>query len=930
MDRMRLLKIVLAFLVVTTLQACGGGGAAGAGTASTSTVGYTCKTFKTPALKSPGYSGSTTLATVGTGTLPSFAQDMLATMVTLDDLKAVVPLPYAQVPNSEACQDFDNSEVNQVLDERPDGSGYSYAAYHGYSPQTQGTNGEAFTLSGTAYAVFAPASAGSPQSETVYLIGFHVQVSGHMDVVLNGSFVLTAPKGVGLNPLSATGGSVSTDLLIQDNLRGRTIWADGLKYSDVLEPSIGDGEVERTLSGTLYDTELGGLRVSSVNPFDYILDYINQGTSRGPKGRILAGGPVEFAGATAAAGYFAPLTPLFAALALDDKGDGTWDESMRIDALTYMPDQTPYPSLNGPVPEGAVGNISTVATKSFPTRVDALRSYSPAGKFLTYTWSLLSKPGDSTLALTDVHSAVPGFTPDLPGTYLLSLTVSDGQTSNTEDVSVTTDPNASLPALEQPMAVAGPDMQAKVGQTVTVDGRASGGLDTDTWGFAWTLVAPPGSHATLSNTKTFVMAADDPTTSFVPDVPGFYTLVLHEGDSFGTFSEGTTVNVAVGVPLEFHRPATLVDSTLHTFGFIYITGDFNGDGIMDVATASQGTSGSVIKVYYGSHSGFTRTATIAVPGQPAFLRAMDVNGDGRTDIVVSTTGVYAILQQSDGTLGASVQIGAASTCITGGNPVLLFGVGPWNGASTNSVFTVLGTCTDIYGSTGPSTFASLGTGTNPVTHAFASTISIADVTGDGIADVVDLECPSLTNGVQVFPGQADGSFGAPVLYALPKYNDITCDLPVIGDLNGDGKLDAASLDGNAIDVFLQNGSQAFDAATHPSILAKPAGFSSFATKDLAGGDVDGDGREDLLVHHFLYPYPNATNNYLDVNMTYLGVLLQKKTGGFKTELLVPLGLEWGYGLSSYPMAVGDFNGDGHPDVVTEDGGGSLMVLYRKP
>lgn len=55
------------------------------------------------------------------------------------------------------------------------------------------------------------------------------------------------------------------------------------------------------------------------------------------------------------------------------------------------------------------------------------------GNSLSYDWAFTSIPAGSTAALSDPTVAQPTFTADKSGTYVLSLTVYDGQASSAPD-----------------------------------------------------------------------------------------------------------------------------------------------------------------------------------------------------------------------------------------------------------------------------------------------------------------------------------------------------------------------------------------------------------------------------------------------------------------------------------------------------------------
>src|SRR5262249_40469210 len=73
---------------------------------------------------------------------------------------------------------------------------------------------------------------------------------------------------------------------------------------------------------------------------------------------------------------------------------------------------------------------------------------------LTYSWSFSSVPAGSAssdAAILDRFGPRPSFTPDVAGTYVVALVVSDGQAQGTDDVQIVVDQNTT------PIADAGPD-----------------------------------------------------------------------------------------------------------------------------------------------------------------------------------------------------------------------------------------------------------------------------------------------------------------------------------------------------------------------------------------------------------------------------------------------------------------------------------------
>lgn len=185
--------------------------------------------------------------------------------------------------------------------------------------------------------------------------------------------------------------------------------------------------------------------------------------------------------------------------------DGKAEGSASVQ-LTFLPNQMPT----------AVAGENQVVAVGELVELDGRGSSDPDAQSLAFTWSILERPADSTASLNDPTSRTPSFVADLPGRYLVELSVHDGGFTITDRLTVTTH--------RAPIAVPGPDLSGVVGQELVLDGSGSMDPDDDVLQFSWTLLsAPQGSTASIAD-------ADRSVARFTPDVPGSFLLDLSVSD----------------------------------------------------------------------------------------------------------------------------------------------------------------------------------------------------------------------------------------------------------------------------------------------------------------------------------------------------------------------------------------------------------------
>lgn len=169
------------------------------------------------------------------------------------------------------------------------------------------------------------------------------------------------------------------------------------------------------------------------------------------------------------------------------------------------------------VPVANAGADQTVRKRSV-VRPSGSASTDADRDTLSYAWSISSAPAGSNAALAGADTVSPTLVPEVPGVYLLSLVVSDGESTSPADTVQVTVFNT------VPVAQAGADQESMTRSTVTLSGVGTD-ADGDALGYQWSFASrPAGSSVALTG-------AASAAPSFVPDVEGRYELdlVVHDG-----------------------------------------------------------------------------------------------------------------------------------------------------------------------------------------------------------------------------------------------------------------------------------------------------------------------------------------------------------------------------------------------------------------
>jgi uncharacterized protein (TIGR03437 family) len=330
-----------------------------------------------------------------------------------------------------------------------------------------------------------------------------------------------------------------------------------------------------------------------------------------------------------------------------------------------------------------------------------------------------------------------------------------------------------------------------------------------------TMTVPPGP-----------LPVSTPDLAVANQIDGTVTLILSNGPVMSNGAGGFSVlkPIAVG-----KYPSSMVE------------GPFNKNGLQDLVVANQGDN--TITVLLNDGNGWVKPTVITLgpfPGgiSPDFVAMGDFNGDGIVDLAIAnrdSNNVTVLLGQGNGMFTPA----AASPFAVGNSPSCI-AVGDFNGDGKpdlaitneldNTVTILLG---DGLGGFHQASASPFPVGLNP------SFIVTADFNGDGNLDlaVADLNSNNLTvllgngnSGFKPAPGSPVSVGTNPISIAVADFN-----LDTIPDLA------VANYGSNNVTVLLGNGSGGF----------KPGTGSPFTVgagpRSVAVGDFNADGVPDLVI-----------------------------------------------------------------------------------
>jgi hypothetical protein len=351
-------------------------------------------------------------------------------------------------------------------------------------------------------------------------------------------------------------------------------------------------------------------------------------------------------------------------------------------------------------------------------------------------------------------------------------------------------------------------------------------------------------------------------------------------------------------PLAGYQPFGLITTGAKSGPNDLVVGDFNNDGIPDLAVPDSATG--VVAVFLGKGDGTFQPAVSTSTGAnsiPLALAVGDFNADGKLDLAVALgnqAAVAILLGNGDGTF-------QPPRFVTTAGSVLYYPVALTVGDFNHDGRLDIATANHSYGasvllSNGDGIFAPyrlLGSSDGP------TGIAAGDFNNDGN---LDLAVTTTSDTVDISLGNGDGTFQA---YASTATGSGTNPQSVaVSDLDGDGNLDlvVACYGANAAGVLLGNGD-----GTFLPIELYAAGAGPIA---VTIGDLNLDGIPDLVV-------TNLNSNSLSLF----------EGNGDGTFLPLP-GYSTTSGSQPAASVVADLNADGTPEIVSALYGSSAVYVLE--
>jgi hypothetical protein len=313
-----------------------------------------------------------------------------------------------------------------------------------------------------------------------------------------------------------------------------------------------------------------------------------------------------------------------------------------------------------------------------------------------------------------------------------------------------------------------------------------------------------------------------------------------------------------------------------------VFGDLNGDGRADAAFWS--TRDQSVHVFLGQADGSFKAAAVIQAGyDPLTLAAIDLDHDGRLDLVLDSGTTLGVLFNNGNltfstvylTVSGRVESIATTNDTAGGRRLMV-----------TYLSALVEVVADSHRVLRESTHIDM-----PATLALSAG-QLVDIDGDGVLDAVASSGSMLV----VRWGAPDGTFASPELYGMPNGKGLT-----IADLNGDGAADILPFQypGDSLAVV-------WGIPRQHSLKSSTLHLPSRDANAIASGDLNGDGVPDSIRR---------------TDPLHFAVWFGDGNGGYTQGPVFPSTVQPGGGL------IADFDGDHHSDFLLEYFDKSMDVFF---
>jgi hypothetical protein len=348
-----------------------------------------------------------------------------------------------------------------------------------------------------------------------------------------------------------------------------------------------------------------------------------------------------------------------------------------------------------------------------------------------------------------------------------------------------------------------------------------------------------------------------------------------------------------------------------------VVADFDGDGMPDMAAvANSGSAASAVSIFrktsttgFIASSSFDTRVDLTASSYTQSIAVGDLDGDGKPDIVTANylSGTISIFHNTStpGTISFESKVD-----ISVGSPGSV-AIGDLDGDGLPDIVVGNISATTVYVLRNTSTAGSI-TFDLAVSLTTANTVQqvlIADVTGDGKPEILATSYGS-SSYVSIFKNNCSSgtiSFASKADYSVGTYSRQFA----VGDMDGDGKPDLIVSSYGGGNVYVLRNTRSSNSISFASGVVFAVGSWPFAP---AIGDLDGDGKPDM-----------AVSNY---NSSTVSIFRNTATSGSITSSSFDAKVDLTTNTSTISAVIADLDGDGKPELIVGSYAANAISVYR--